>query len=174
MEVVRLMDAFFHDQERYDVLEEIGQGTYSEVNRVQVAMWAGGILRYGQGVDAWSVGMIAAHALAGRPLCDGASDIDQICKMHDKLGQLDTDNCPAASTWPDYGKLLFPATPAQAWDALLPHAEPGAAELCAGLLTYDPDTRWSVQDALESSYFRGAMAPQEEIAAYLDSLRLTR
>ena len=100
-----------------------------------------GSRRYGQGVDAWSVGMIAAHTLAGRPLCDGASDIDQICKMHDKLGQLDTDNCPAASTWPDYGKLLFPATPAQAWDVLLPHAEPGAAELCAGLLTYDPGAR---------------------------------
>ena len=44
MEVVRLIDAFFHDQERYDVLEEIGQGTYSEVNSVQVTMWAGGIL----------------------------------------------------------------------------------------------------------------------------------
>ena len=37
-----------------------------------------------------------------------------------------------------------------------------------------PDTRWSVQDALKSSYFRGAMATQEEITAYLDSLHLTR
>ena len=39
---------------------------------------------------------------------------------------------------------------------------------------YTPDTRWTVQDALKSSYFQGAMATQEEITAFLDSLHFTR
>lgn len=82
--------------------------------------------------------MLAVHMMNGQPLCQGISDIDQICKLHDALGDINLRNCPPAANWPDFGKLLFPASAPKAWETLVPGADNDALELCRGLLTYDP------------------------------------
>ncbi|KAL6768996.1 LF2 [Auxenochlorella protothecoides x Auxenochlorella symbiontica] len=126
---------------------------------------------YDHAVDCWSLGMIAAHALRGAPLCPGASDIDQICRVQAALGSIEEASGAPVADWADWGKLVFPPSPGQPWEALLPGTEPAARELCAGLLCYDPAQRWSVARALSSDYFDGAAAPAD-VAAHLAHLPL--
>lgn len=114
-----------------------------------------GARHYTTSVDMWSVGCIFAELLTGQPFFPGNSDIDQICKIRDKLGSLTEDIWPGVKSLPDWGKLIFPPLEAKNWEALLPAgAAADAIELLDGLLKYDPACRLTPTHALELPFFK--------------------
>ncbi len=114
-----------------------------------------GARHYTTSVDMWSVGCIFAELLTGQPFFPGNSDIDQICKIRDKLGSLTEDIWPGVKNLPDWGKLIFPPLEAKNWEELLPvGAAADAIELLDGLLKYDPACRLTPAHALELPFFK--------------------
>lgn len=82
---------------------------------------------------------------------DGASELDQLGKVFTYVGT------PTEASWPGCGHLLrfVEFEPCSAAPRLLPAGSDAAAErLTAGLLTLDPNARWSPGKALASAFFQ--------------------
>ena len=77
---------------------------------------------------------------------------------------------------PDWGKLLFPASPPGDLAAALPGAPPAAVDLLAQLLVYDPQQRLPAAQALQHRYFseEPAAAAPEAVAALVARAAATR
>jgi len=114
-----------------------------------------GAKHYTTSIDMWSVGCIFAELLTGQPIFPGNSDIDQICKIREKLGSLSEDVWPGVKDLPDWGKLIFPPLQPKNWEEMVPGAtKAGALELLDGCLKYDPGLRLTPSQALELSFLK--------------------
>ncbi|MQM09444.1 hypothetical protein Taro_042309 [Colocasia esculenta] len=116
-----------------------------------------GAKHYGPGVDVWAAGCIFAELLLRRPFLQGTSDIDQLGKIFAALGT------PTPAQWPDMVYLPdyveYQHVPAPPLRSLFPNASDDALDLLLKMLTYDPKTRISAQQALEHRYFTSIPAP---------------
>lgn len=114
-----------------------------------------GARHYTTSIDMWSVGCIFAELLSGQPFFPGNSDIDQICKIREKLGSLTEDIWPGVKDLPDWGKLIFPPLEAKTLEEMVPvGTEADALELLDGFLKYDPARRLTPAQALRLSFFK--------------------
>ncbi|KAK8482845.1 hypothetical protein V6N11_034468 [Hibiscus sabdariffa] len=117
-----------------------------------------GAKKYSTAVDMWSVGCIMAEMLAKEPLFKGTSEIDQIRKIFDTLGT------PSEKIWAGFSEL--PGSKAnyskQPYNLLRrkfpvasftgsPVLSDAGFDLLNRLLTYDPEKRVTVDDALNHS-----------------------
>ena len=135
-----------------------------------------GAKHYTTSIDMWSVGCIFAELLTGQPFFPGNSDIDQICKIREKLGSLNEDIWPGVKDLPDWGKLIFPPLEPKNWEEMVPGVtEADALELLGGFLRYDPARRLTAFQALEHSFFKkhdanGSDASPEEVLKFIQEL----
>ena len=67
------------------------------------------------------------------PLVPGENDIDQLSKMTQTLGDIES-RWPHVSETPDWGKVTFPSCPGRPLTELLPGASSGALDLLEKLL----------------------------------------
>ncbi|GAA0162591.1 non-receptor serine/threonine protein kinase [Lithospermum erythrorhizon] len=126
-----------------------------------------GAKQYSTSIDMWSLGCIMAELLSKKPLFNGKSEIEQIDKIFRTLGT------PNETIWPGYSKLpgvkanfvknesnllrkKFPPT-SFTWSPVLSDA---GFDLLNKLLTYDPESRITVEAALDHQWFREVPLPK--------------
>lgn len=121
--------------------------------------------RYNTAIDVWSIGCILAELLLGKPLFKGKDYVDQLNKILDVLGS------PSESVIKKIGSdkaqayvRSLPVKKTVAFTKILPSADPQALDLLTKMLSFDPDDRVSVVEALEhpwlSSYHDVADEPE--------------
>ncbi|KAK8617068.1 hypothetical protein V6N13_117036 [Hibiscus sabdariffa] len=128
-----------------------------------------GAKKYSTAVDMWSVGCIMAEMLAKEPLFKGTSEIDQIRKIFDTLGT------PSEKIWAGFSELLgskanYSKQPYNLLRRKFPVASftgspvlsDAGFDLLNRLLTYDPEKRVTVDDALNHSWFRELPLPKSK------------
>lgn len=114
---------------------------------------------YSAQIDAWSVGCILAELHGRKILFKGMDEhFDQIQKIIKVLGTPAKTDIEYLSKddRKNLQKLLqksFEPCKKKSWKELYPNATPLALELIEGLLTYNPNKRLTVDDALKSEFF---------------------
>ncbi|KAL4063110.1 kinase-like protein [Scleroderma citrinum] len=105
--------------------------------------------RYTTAIDVWSIGCIFGELLIGRPLFKGKDYVDQLNKIFDVLGtpeesviqRIGSDKAQA------YVRSL-PVIETVPLKCLLPAADLQAIDLLQKMLSFDPQSRITVHDAL--------------------------
>eukprot|EP00919_Chromeraceae_sp_WS-2016_P000311 GHVR01000776.1.p1 GENE.GHVR01000776.1~~GHVR01000776.1.p1 ORF type:complete len:324 (+),score=67.33 GHVR01000776.1:32-1003(+) len=111
--------------------------------------------QYSTPVDVWSVGCIMAEVIRGDALFPGDSEIDTLFKIFKLLGTPHENMWTGVSCLPCY-KRAFPQWHCNTKTALgsaVPTLDDNGIDLLAGMLTYDPAERISLQQALQHPWF---------------------
>ena len=128
-----------------------------------------GAKQYSTAIDMWSLGCIMAELLMKAPLFNGKTEFDQLDKIFRILGT------PNESIWPGFSKLpgvkvnfvkhqynllrkKFPATSFTG----APVLSDAGFDLLNKLLTYDPERRITVNEALKHDWFREVPLPKSK------------
>lgn len=107
-----------------------------------------GATEYTKASDVWSLGCVIAEVTLQRPLWNGTSQLDQICRIVDDLGTPSEDSWPELSDLPDWRKLRFPSNEGKPWIEVLPDVPDGMRELIQGMLVYNPSKRLSIDECI--------------------------
>mmetsp|Transcript_44259 Transcript_44259/g.116323 ORF Transcript_44259/g.116323 Transcript_44259/m.116323 type:complete len:342 (+) Transcript_44259:132-1157(+) len=126
---------------------------------------------YGRAVDLWSVGIIMAELLLRVPFLPGNSDIDQLSRVFTMRGTPTEETWPGVSSLPDY--IEFQHQPGQPLHEIFTGATPDTLHLLEDLLTLDPGTRISAQNALTHGYFVSATPPPAPSADLVPRIKST-
>lgn len=107
---------------------------------------------YDSSVDVWSLACIITEIFTLSPLFTGDSEIDQLYKIFSIMGT------PANETWKDVEQLpnykeSFPIYKRKGLKSFI--SDNKLEKLITDMLTYDPLTRISAEEALNDVYFEG-------------------
>lgn len=119
---------------------------------------------YTKSIDIWSVGCILAEMLSNRPIFPGKHYLDQLNHILGVLGspsQEDLD-CIVNEKARSYLQSL-PFKPKVPWNRLFPQADPKALDLLGKMLTFNPYSRISVEEALAHPYLEQYYDPADEV-----------
>ncbi|KAJ4850478.1 Cyclin-dependent kinase F-1 [Turnera subulata] len=109
---------------------------------------------YGVEVDLWSLGCIFAELLNLQPLFPGTSDIDQLSRIINVLGNLTEEVWPGCLNLPDYGTISFAKVEnPMGVEACLSGRTPDEISLVKKLICYDPASRATAMELLHDEYF---------------------
>jgi len=125
-----------------------------------------GSQQYTAGVDMWSVGCILGELIGGRPMFPGSSTMNQLDRILELTGQpsdedLESIQSPFALTMLD----TLPPVTKRSYKELYPAASPEALDLLQHLLSFNPNKRYTAEDALEHPYVGAFHNPEEEISS---------
>ncbi|WVZ80364.1 hypothetical protein U9M48_027843 [Paspalum notatum var. saurae] len=127
-----------------------------------------GSTNYGLEIDLWSLGCILAELLNLEPIFPGISDIDQISRIINILGDITEDTFPGCSNLPDYNKIFFnKVDKPTGLEACLPNRSPSEVSIIKRLLCYDPEKRASAAELLNDPYFT-----EEPLPAPIEGLQV--
>ncbi|KIK60374.1 hypothetical protein GYMLUDRAFT_59506 [Collybiopsis luxurians FD-317 M1] len=101
-------------------------------------------------VDVWSIGCIFAELLLGKPLFKGKDYVDQLNKILNVLGS--PDDAVIQKIGSNKAQAYVKSLPSKKTVPLvriIPHADVQALDLLKGMLSFDPDERITVPEALE-------------------------
>jgi len=112
-----------------------------------------GSRKYSTPVDIWSVGCIFAEMVNCRPLFPGNADSDQLQRIFKVLGTPNETMWPTITELPDW-KQDFQQYPRQDLTSIVPSLDPRGVDLLEKMLQYDPNSRVSGKQAMESEYFK--------------------
>lgn len=115
---------------------------------------------YGIEVDLWSLGCIFAELLTLDPLFPGTSDIDQLSRVINVLGNLTEEVWPGCLTLPDYGTISFAKVENPTGiEACLSGRSPDEVSVVKKLICYDPASRATAMELLHDEYFNKEPLP---------------
>ncbi|KAJ7180550.1 Pkinase-domain-containing protein [Mycena filopes] len=122
-----------------------------------------GFREYDTAIDVWSIGCILAELLSSQPLFKGKDYVDQLKKILDVLGSPEETVLQkiASEKARAYVRSL-PISKKRPFTKILPTADIQAIELLSHMLTFDPDQRFTVTEALEHPWLSGYHEPEEE------------
>uniref|UniRef100_A0A7N0T4K4 cyclin-dependent kinase n=1 Tax=Kalanchoe fedtschenkoi TaxID=63787 RepID=A0A7N0T4K4_KALFE len=119
-----------------------------------------GSTNYGLPVDLWSLGCIFAELFSLEPIFPGTSDIDQISKIFNVLGNLTEETWPECTKLPDFKTISFAAVENPTGiAACLPNRSPDEVNIIKKLLCYDPQDRATAVELLQDRYFEEEPLP---------------
>ena len=119
--------------------------------------------KYTAAIDVWSVGCILAELIIRKPLLPASSEEDQLNMITKLLGNPSQKlvNKIENEKNKDFVQQL-PRREGRDFDQLFKGANPDAIDLLKKMLTYDPDERITVQQALEHPYLKQLHYPDDE------------
>ena len=119
---------------------------------------------YTKSIDIWSVGCILAEMLSNRPIFPGKHYLDQLNHILGVLGSPSQEdlNCIVNEKARSYLQSL-PFKPKVPWRTLFPQADPKALDLLGQMLTFNPNRRISVEEALMHNYLEPYYDPADEV-----------
>eukprot|EP00698_Gefionella_okellyi_P021746 TRINITY_DN711_c0_g1_i1.p1 TRINITY_DN711_c0_g1~~TRINITY_DN711_c0_g1_i1.p1 ORF type:complete len:330 (-),score=56.04 TRINITY_DN711_c0_g1_i1:426-1415(-) len=152
----------------FGLARPFGQQTRAYTPRV-VTLWYRapelllGDPRYSPAIDMWSLGCIFAELLLHKPLLAGKSDpeqVDLICRL---LGTPTERVWPGVSQLPHLasGQLKLPHYAHNTLRQRVPQLSAAGYDLLSKLLSYDPDKRPTVAEALAHDYFSEQPLPKD-------------
>ncbi|KAG9390809.1 Protein kinase domain [Carpediemonas membranifera] len=119
-------------------------------------MW--GCTHYGSATDMWSVVAIFAHLLRREYLFLAETEHDLLEVMASILPPMDDEfKAKARETYPAF--LEPTSVQSQTFRSMFPAAPNSVLDMLHGLLTWDPDKRWTAEQCLNSAYMTEAPAP---------------
>ncbi|CAF1018983.1 unnamed protein product [Rotaria magnacalcarata] len=123
---------------------------------------------YYKPIDIWSVGCILAEMIGGKPLFPGKHYIEQINLILNVVGSPDESDLVSIvnERARNYVSLL-PVRKKTPWKQLFPNASDLALNMLDYLLTFNPNRRVSVEEALKHPYLAQYYDPSDEPVAAL-------
>jgi len=109
--------------------------------------------RYDEGVDVWSVGCIMAELYLRKPFFPGGNHIEQLKLIFHYLGtpeDLDWIKTPDAKRWVSQ----MPKKPPKDFKQIMPNISDQSLDLLLTMLTIDPRSRITVQNALNHNWLK--------------------
>ncbi|XP_023600425.1 mitogen-activated protein kinase 3, partial [Myotis lucifugus] len=121
---------------------------------------------YTKSIDIWSVGCILAEMLSNRPIFPGKHYLDQLNHILGILGSPSQEdlNCIINMKARNYLQSLPPKTKV-AWAKLFPKSDSKALDLLDRMLTFNPNKRITVEEALAHPYLEQYYDPTDEPVA---------
>ncbi|KAK3782236.1 hypothetical protein RRG08_048694 [Elysia crispata] len=116
-----------------------------------------GARSYGDGVDIWAVGCIAAELLIRAPFLPGDTDLDQLNRIFQVLGTPTEADWPDMKCLPDY--VTFKEFPRHPMKEIFTAASDDLLDVLDMTLAINPARRCSASQALQMSYFSSKPAP---------------
>jgi len=118
---------------------------------------------YDAKIDVFAVGCIMAELFMLAPLFPGSSELDQLSKLCQVLGTPSKEEWPEGCAQALKRGLTFPAHRGQDLSLILKYASPEAVDLLECLLKWNPNHRYTCEQALFHPFFSN-----------LDQAQLTR
>ncbi|CCE62615.1 hypothetical protein TPHA_0C04650 [Tetrapisispora phaffii CBS 4417] len=121
-----------------------------------------GAKHYTSAVDVWSLGIIFAELMLRIPYLPGQNDVDQIDVTFRALGTPTDKDWPGVSKFSTYTQLQTYPPPSR--DELRKRfiaASENALDLMSGMLTMNPQKRWTTIQCLQSEYFTELPPPSD-------------
>lgn len=122
---------------------------------------------YTESLDIWSIGCIFGELMMRQTLFPGNHNLKQIDKIIEVLGypEDDLDFINNEHTLNYVRKVPKPKSPIK-WEEKIPNANPNAIDLLLKMLTFSPDKRITIEDAVNHPYFSNfahlGMPPKSE------------
>eukprot|EP00118_Oscarella_pearsei_P017340 m.171340 g.171340 ORF g.171340 m.171340 type:complete len:169 (+) comp39053_c1_seq20:3115-3621(+) len=118
---------------------------------------------YSKAIDIWSVGCILGEMLNNRPLFPGKHYLDQLNHILGVLGSPTADDLTCIYNEKARGYLqTLPFKPKIPWARIYQKATPLALDLLDKMLTFNPNKRIAVTDALAHTYVEQYFDPADE------------
>ncbi|KAL6430917.1 hypothetical protein ACFW04_007010 [Cataglyphis niger] len=129
---------------------------------------------YTKSIDIWSVGCILAEMLSRRAIFPGKHYLDQLNHILGVLGSPSPEDleCIINEKARNYLQSL-PYKPKVAWTSLFPNADPRALDLLDKMLTFNPNKRIVVEDALAHPYLEQYYDPADEVSSTRRKIAIT-
>ncbi|KAI8140552.1 kinase-like domain-containing protein [Fennellomyces sp. T-0311] len=108
--------------------------------------------KYTTAIDMWGVGCILGELIKGRPILQGADDIDQLRRIFYLCGSPTEESMPGYRSLPDADKFKFESTQRRVKEEFA-RVDPLAVELLDKLLVLDHSKRLTAVEALNHDYF---------------------
>ncbi|KAH7572285.1 hypothetical protein ACOSP7_015359 [Xanthoceras sorbifolium] len=119
-----------------------------------------GSITYGLEIDLWSLGCIFAELLTLQPLFPGISDIDQLSRIINVLGNLTEQVWSGCAELPDYKTISFNKVEnPTGLESCLPNRSADEISLVRKLVRYDPASRATAMELLHDKYFNEEPLP---------------
>jgi len=120
----------------------------------------------------WSVGCILAEMLNNKPLFPGKHYLDQLNHILNTIGSPSEDDLNCIQNERARGYLInLPRKNKVPFEKLFMNADPLALDLLGKMLTFNPNIRITVEEALCHPYLKQYYDPDDEVSA--DTLRQT-
>jgi cell division cycle 2-like protein len=112
-----------------------------------------GAKTYTTTIDMWSVGCIFAELILKEPLFQAKNEMEMLSMIFKLLGP------PTNATWPNFDSLplaktiALPSPQPHQFRGKFQYLTAAGLDLLMSLLTYDPETRISADEAMQHPYF---------------------
>jgi len=125
-----------------------------------------GSSKYSKAVDMWSVGCILGELLIGKPIFQGKSSLNQIEKVLELVGKPKPEDVEAIDS-PHAETILnsLSGIKRKSFHQFFGEITDDAMDLLKKLLTFNPNHRITVEEALKHPYVVQFSNPEEEILA---------
>jgi len=158
--LARLVDAPKEDGTKTQVLTDYVATRWYRAPEILL-----GSNNYTKAVDMWSIGCILGELLGAKPMFPGTSTMNQIDKILTILGNPTKEDLDSIQS--DYAAQMLENLPEHGnentLDDMYPNADSESMDLLKKLLTFNPDKRLTVEQALDHPFVTQFHNPAEEI-----------